>query len=142
MVPQQQLEVRVGVLATPTLRTLPIVIRIEGHRIILQRMECREQAHSLIIYENNLVIIPCIEIISVGALPVSDRDEWMKSTKEDVSVVKMVLAPISELFQPSYVNEIPLDPSDPSQGNLDGDLLKGSFTNIMENYCKMMLGKV
>jgi hypothetical protein len=81
------------------------------------------------------------EIVSIGALPVSDRDEWLKSTKEDVSVVKMVLAPISELFDPIYVNNIPLDPNDPSQGNLDGDLLKRSFTNIMKNYCKLMLGE-
>jgi len=81
------------------------------------------------------------EIISVGALPVSDRDEWLQSTKEDVSIVKMVLAPISELFDPIYVNDILLDPDDPSQGNLDGNLLRRSFSNIVENYCKITLGE-
>lgn len=81
------------------------------------------------------------EIVSVGALPVSDRDEWLQSTKDDVSVVKMNLAPISELFEPSYVNDILLDPDDPSQGNLDGDLLKDSFTNIVQEYCQLVLGE-
>lgn len=76
----------------------------------------------------------------MGALPVSDRDEWLQSTKEDVSIVKMVLAPISELFDPIYVNDILLDPDDPSQGNLDGNLLRRSFSNIVENYCKITLG--
>jgi len=81
------------------------------------------------------------EIVSVGALPVSKRDDWLKSTKDAPSVVRMVLAPISELFEPSYVNDIPLDPNDLSKGNLDADLLKRSFANIMENYCQMMLGE-
>merc|ERR1711981_726100 len=62
-------------------------------------------------------------------------------TKEDVSVVRMKLAPISELFEPSYVKDILLDPDDPSQGNLDGDLLKDSFTNIVQEYCQLVLGK-
>ena len=53
----------------------------------------------------------------------------------------MDLAPISELFDPDYVNDILLDEADPSQGYLDGDLLKRSFTNIMEKYCELMLGK-
>jgi len=81
------------------------------------------------------------EIVSVGALPVSNKNDWLKSTEEDVSVVKMTLAPISELFDPTYINGIPLDPNDPSQGNLDGDLLRRSFTNIMQNYCNLTLGE-
>jgi len=81
------------------------------------------------------------ETISVGALPVSDRDKWMQSTRENPSVVRMKLAPISELFEPSYVNDILLDPEDPSQGYLDGNLLKSAFENIVENYCQMMLGE-
>jgi len=81
------------------------------------------------------------EIVSVGALPVSNRDEWLKLTKDSPSVVKMVLAPISELFEPRYINHIDLYPHYPSRGFLDADLLKRSFTNIAENYCQFMLGE-
>ena len=83
-----------------------------------------------------------LDIVSVGALPVSDRDEWLRLTKDSPSVVKMVLAPISELFEPSYINHIDLYPHYPSRGFLDADLLKRSFTNIVENYCQFMLGEV
>jgi len=71
------------------------------------------------------------EIVSVGALPVSNRDAWLKSTEDAPSVVRMVLAPISELFERSFLNHL----------NLDADLLKRSFTDIMENYCQIMLGE-
>ena len=42
--------------------------------------------------------------MSVGAQPYEDREKWFEATKNDVSVVKMVLSPIAELFTPRFDN--------------------------------------
>ena len=80
-------------------------------------------------------------VVSVGSLPSSNTEDWAKSVGKNPSVVRFKLKPISDLFKSEWVNDIPLVSGVESGDKLRAVTLKGYFDDVLDNYCRVMLGE-
>jgi len=73
-------------------------------------------------------------VTSVGAYPLSDANEWAKTTGNNPRVISFELKPISDLFRSYFLNHIE---------GLKGKarLMKKYFEDSVFDYCKTMLGE-
>ena len=80
------------------------------------------------------------EVLSIGPLPSTDQDLWIKETKLNPSPVDFRLASMTDLFSTNNLEDIPLDPDDEEGEKLDADLLTAFHEGKIEQYCDLMLG--
>ena len=80
-------------------------------------------------------------VVSVGSLPSANTEEWAKSVGKNPSVVRFKLKPISDLFKSEWVNDIPLVSGMESGEKLRAATLRGHFDDVLDNYCRVMLGE-
>ena len=82
------------------------------------------------------------KIISIGALPYANKDEWLNAVKENPSPSKFELTPIYSLLTHENLKDILLDPENPDSEKLDGPKLKEYLImGVYRRYCEVMLGR-
>ena len=82
------------------------------------------------------------KIISIGALPYANKDDWLNAVKENPAPSKFELTPIYSLLTHENLKDIPLDPENPDSERLNGPNLKEYLIfGLYKRYCEVMLGR-